>query len=36
MEDDEYFIYYVIVGLLLYNKYRLLQTKESELPQFIT
>lgn len=26
----------MIVGLLLYNKYRLLQTKECELPQFIT
>lgn len=36
VEDDEFFIFYVIVGLLLYNRYKLMQTRETELPQFIT
>ena len=35
LEDDEFLIFYFIVGLLIYKKNSILQTREGELPQYL-
>ena len=35
LEDDEFLIFYFIVGLLIYKKNKILQTRSGELPQFL-